>query len=86
MRDGNGHRALVRSRKDRMLGGVCAGAADYFGIDVTVVRVIWAVVSVMTGGAGILAYLVAWAIIPPEGENHPAAEDLADKKQDARSR
>jgi phage shock protein C len=86
MTDGNGHRALVRSRKDRVLAGVCAGAADYFGIDVTLIRVIWAVVSVITGGAGVLAYLVAWAIIPAEGENHPAAEDLAGKKQDAWSR
>jgi phage shock protein C len=83
MRDGNGHRVLVRSRKGRMLAGVCAGAADYFGIDVTLVRVMWAVVSVMTGGAGVLAYLVAWVIIPEEGEKHSIAENLAGKKQDA---
>jgi phage shock protein C len=83
MRDGNGHRVLVRSRKGRMLAGVCAGAADYFGIDVTLARVMWAVVSVMTGGAGVLAYLVAWVVIPGEGEKHSIAENLVGKKQDA---
>jgi phage shock protein C len=83
MRDGNGHRVLVRSRKGRMLAGVCAGAADYFGIDVTLARVMWAVVSVMTGGAGVLAYLVAWVVIPGEGEKRSIAENLVGKKQDA---
>jgi phage shock protein C len=47
-----------------MVAGVCAGAAEYFGIEVTLVRVIVAVVSVITGGAGVLAYLAAWAFIP----------------------
>ena len=51
-----------------MLAGVCAGVAGYFGLDVTVVRVIWAIVSVITGGAGILAYLVAWGLIPDDGQ------------------
>jgi hypothetical protein len=37
----------------------------------------------MTGGAGVLAYLVAWVIIPGEGEKHPIAENIAGKKQDA---
>ena len=63
MRDSSGRRVLVRARDGRMLAGVCAGVADYFGLDVTLVRVIWAVVSVITGGLGVLAYLVAWIII-----------------------
>ena len=82
MNSGNGTRVLVRSRKGRMVAGICAGAADYFGWDVTVVRVIVAVVSVLTGGAGVLAYLVAWAIIPEEGEKTSIAEHLVSKKQD----
>ena len=57
MRDGNGHRTLVRNRKGRLLAGVCGGVADYFGLDVTLVRVIWAVAALMTGGAGVLAYV-----------------------------
>jgi phage shock protein C len=82
MNSGNGTRVLVRSRKGRMVAGICAGAADYFGWDVTVVRVIVAVVSVLTGGAGGLAYVAAWAIIPEEGEKASIAEHLVSKKQD----
>jgi phage shock protein C len=72
-------KVLARSRKGRMVAGICAGAAEYFGWDVTLVRVIVAVVAVITGGAGGLAYLVAWAIIPQEGERSSTAEDLAGK-------
>ena len=68
MNSGNGTKVLARSRKGRMVAGVCEGVADYFGIDVTVVRAIVAVVSVITSGAGVLAYLAAWVIIPGEGE------------------
>jgi phage shock protein C len=71
-----GNKVLLRSRKDRMVAGVCAGIADYFGWDVTLVRVIVAVVSVLTGGTGVLAYLAAWAIVPAEGEKASIAEDL----------
>ena len=81
MTDGN--KVLVRSRDGRMLAGVCAGVAGYFGLDVTLVRVIWAIVSVITGGAGVLAYLVAWVIIPGEGQKSPTAENITGKKQDA---
>ena len=81
MRDGNGSKVLVRSRDDRMLAGVCAGVAGYFGVDVTVVRVIWAVVSVITGGAGVLAYLVAWVLIPDDGQQSSIAEDIVSKKR-----
>jgi phage shock protein C len=82
MTDGNGSKVLVRSRDGRMLAGVCAGVADYLGFDATVVRVIWAVLSVVTGGAGVLAYLVAWIIIPDEGQKSSIAEDVVSKKRD----
>ena len=49
----------------------------------TLVRVIWAVVSVITGGAGVLAYLAAWVIIPGEGPKSPIDENIVGKKQDA---
>jgi phage shock protein PspC (stress-responsive transcriptional regulator) len=78
---GNGTKTLVRSRKGRMVAGICAGASEYFGWDVTLVRVIVAVITVITGGAGVLAYLVAWAIIPEEGEKSSIAEGLISKTQ-----
>ena len=83
MNVGNGTKILVRSRKGRMVAGICAGIADYFGLDVTLVRVIVTVVSVITGGTGALAYLVAWMIIPGEGEKTSIAQDILGKKQNA---
>jgi phage shock protein C len=83
MNVGNGTKILVRSRKGRMVAGICAGIADYSGLDVTVVRVIVTVVSVITGGTGALAYLVAWMIIPGEGEKTSIAQDILGKKQNA---
>jgi phage shock protein PspC (stress-responsive transcriptional regulator) len=57
---------LTRSRVDRKIGGVCGGLAEYLGIDSTVVRVAWAVLSIVPGTIvlGVLAYAVAWFIIP----------------------
>jgi phage shock protein PspC (stress-responsive transcriptional regulator) len=60
---------LVRSVTDRKLGGVCAGLADYLGMDVSLVRVL-AVLSVFFYGFGLIAYLVAWIVIP-EGSAVP---------------
>ena len=76
MNGNNGSKTLVRSRNGRMLAGVCAGAADYFGVDVTLVRVLAVVLCLITGGAGVLAYLAAWVIIPEEGENDSIAGNL----------
>jgi phage shock protein C len=83
MNGGNGTKILVRSRKSRMLAGICAGIAGYTGLDVTMVRVIVTVVSVITGGTGALAYLAAWMIIPGEGEKTSIAQDILGKKQNA---
>ena len=81
----SGPKTLVRSRKGRMVAGICAGAAEYFGWDVTLVRVVVAAIAVITGGAGALAYLLAWAIIPDEGEKTSIAESLLSKEQDVSS-
>jgi phage shock protein C len=83
MNGGNGTKILVRTRKGRMLAGICAGIAGYSGLDVTLVRVIVTVVSVITGGTGALAYLAAWMIIPGEGEKTSIARDILGKKQHA---
>lgn len=54
---------LYRSGKERMLGGVCGGIAEYLGTDPTIVRLAWVLLT-FVGGAGVLAYLIAWLIIP----------------------
>ncbi|HEY1276722.1 MAG TPA: PspC domain-containing protein [Thermoleophilaceae bacterium] len=58
-------RRLFRSRSDRVLGGVCGGVAQYFGIDAVIVRVV-AVALVFLGGAGALVYLAALLMVPDE--------------------
>ena len=57
---------LYRSKKDRILGGVCAGLGEHLDVDPTVIRLIWAVVSVLSLGTGIVIYILAWIIIPEE--------------------
>jgi len=59
-------RRLVRSVTDRKIAGVCAGLAEYMGMDVAIVRVLTAI-SIIFYGVGLLAYLIAWMVIP-EGE------------------
>jgi len=55
---------LRRSVVNRQIGGVCGGLGEYFGIDPTAVRVVYALLSLFSIGFGILVYLLLWAIIP----------------------
>jgi len=57
------NKKLYRSRKDYMIAGVCGGIAEYFDIDSTLVRLL-AVLVVLIGGAGVVAYIIAWIVIP----------------------
>jgi phage shock protein C len=59
---------LYRNEENSMIGGVCNGLADYFGLDVTLVRIIF-VILLIGGGSGFLIYLVLWLITPLKGEN-----------------
>src|SRR5437868_86526 len=59
----NGHR-LYRSERDRMLGGVAGGIADYFDLDPSLVRVAWAVLIIGSGGLFLLLYIVMWFVVP----------------------
>ena len=56
-------RKLMRSSTDKKLGGVCAGVADYFDLDPTIIRVVWLLL-VLCGGTGLVFYLVLWLILP----------------------
>jgi phage shock protein C len=55
---------LCRSRGSKMLCGVCGGVAEYINIDPTVVRLLWAVLSIVTAGGGVLLYIIAAFIMP----------------------
>lgn len=54
---------LYRSQTDKKIAGVCGGVAEYFGIDSTLVRLGW-ILFTFAGGSGILAYIIAWIIMP----------------------
>jgi phage shock protein C len=60
---------VYRSGKDKIIGGVCGGVAEFFGIDPTIVRLIWVLASLLWG-FGVLAYIIAWIVIPKNPE-HP---------------
>jgi phage shock protein C len=57
---------LVRSSSDKMLAGVCGGVARSFGIDPTLTRILWAVVTLFTG-IPIAVYIVLWLVLPIDG-------------------
>jgi phage shock protein C len=54
---------LYRSRDNSMIAGVCGGLGEYFDMDPTFIRLLW-IVFTLAGGSGILAYIIAWIVIP----------------------
>lgn len=56
---------LYKSRTEKMLGGVCGGIAQYFDIDPTLVRLAW-LIAIFCFGGGLIAYLIAYIVIPRE--------------------
>ena len=66
----NARKRMVRPRADRKIAGVCAGFAEYFDVDGTVVRLVWLLAAVMTG-VGFIAYPIAWIVMPDEPEVRP---------------
>jgi phage shock protein C len=81
MNAANGHKQLVRPLEGRMIAGVCAGIGEYFGVDPNVVRIVFAALTIFSVGAGALVYLVAWAVLPEEGEKSSIAENYLNKKK-----
>jgi phage shock protein C len=77
----NGRKQLIRPLTGRMVAGVCAGIGDYLGVDPNIVRVIFAALTIFSVGAGALVYLIAWAVIPEEGEKGSIAENYLSKKR-----
>jgi phage shock protein C len=78
--NGSGGKRLLRIRQGRLIAGVCTGLATYFGVDVNLVRLAFGVFTIFYG-LGFLAYLVAWAIIPEEGEGGSILESFVNKQR-----
>ncbi|MDD5067632.1 MAG: PspC domain-containing protein [bacterium] len=58
-----GPKKLYRSMKNKMIAGVCSGLGEFFSIDPTIIRLVWAFI-VLCAGTGIFLYIVAWIIVP----------------------
>lgn len=76
-------RMLYRHPSDRVLGGVCSGLADFTGLDVALIRILWLVATVATGGGGVLAYGALWLLLPvgtaAQGQVRPPALELNER-------
>ena len=57
---------IVRPREGRKIAGVCQALANFFGLDVSIIRIVW-LLAVLLAGTGLLAYLICWLVIPEEG-------------------
>ena len=53
----------LKCSADKKIAGVCGGVANYFGIDPTVVRIIWLILA-LCAGCGVIAYLICWLLMP----------------------
>jgi phage shock protein PspC (stress-responsive transcriptional regulator) len=69
-------RSLIRRRDDRMLAGVASGIGAYLGVDTLLVRIAFAILSIV-GGVGIPLYVVCWLLIPDEDTTQSIATDFA---------
>ncbi len=61
---------VYRSRNEKVIAGVCGGLGEYFGVDPVLIRIVW-VLMIICAGTGILAYILAWILIPKEPEMRP---------------
>ncbi|HJZ06683.1 MAG: PspC domain-containing protein [Trebonia sp.] len=75
----SGGKRLLRIRQGRIVAGVCAGLGAYFGVDVNLVRLAFGVFTVFYG-LGILLYLIAWLILPEQGEDGSIVESFVSKR------
>ena len=75
----SGGKRLLRIRQGRIVAGVCAGLGAYFGVDVNLVRLAFGVFTVFYG-LGLLLYLIAWLILPEEGEDGSIVESFVSKR------
>lgn len=71
------HKRLYRSKKQRMIAGVCGGIAEYFNIDPVIPRLIAVLVLVGSAGSGLLAYIILWVVVPEAPAAKPKVKKVA---------
>lgn len=68
-------RQLRRNTDDKMIAGVASGVAEFFNLDTTVVRIVWAIAGLF--GPGALIYLIMWLVVPEKGTGEAVVDKLA---------
>ncbi len=69
---------IYRSESDRMIAGICGGIAEYFDIDPTLVRIIFAFI--LLSGSGFILYIILWVVIPSQSQLNSKKEDIKQEK------
>lgn len=76
----NQHKKLYRSKKQRMVAGVCGGIAEYYNIDPVIPRLIAVLILVISAGTGLLVYLILTIAIPEAPDVKPRVKKVASSK------
>lgn len=78
----NTQKRLYRSTQERMFAGVCGGIADYLDVDPTLVRLFFVALTLISGGQGLIIYIVLMLVVPeqPEETRKVKNEDIADEQ------
>lgn len=66
---------LYRNKKDKKIGGVCAGIADHFEIDHTIMRIAFVAALIFTNALALWAYIIAWVVLVPKKNTHNSVDD-----------
>lgn len=74
---------LVRPREGRQIAGVALAFSEYFDLDVALVRVVWLLVAFFSAGTGLIAYFLAWIVIPSEPEQRAYPEQSSSQPANA---
>lgn len=69
---------IYRSESDRMIAGICGGIGEYFDIDPTLVRIIFAFI--LLSGSGFILYIILWVVIPSQSQLNSKKEDIKQEK------
>lgn len=72
---------LYRSETQRSIAGVCGGLAEYFGLDVTIVRIIFVILGI-SAGPGVLLYIILWVIMPEESQVYGDVREAKRKNEE----
>ncbi|MBV2362184.1 PspC domain-containing protein [Streptomonospora nanhaiensis] len=83
MNENFGKKTLRRSRDQRLLTGVCGGIGEFLGVDPNIVRLVFAVLTLM--GGGIFVYIIAWLVMPEEGGRSSVLEHIVRNFQGKKS-